>query len=310
MAMNWLNQLGSIGSAAGGIGALIGGAGSIFGLISAESERKRALEAQQAAIRQYQAATDAAYQQTLASGGQNIYSFTGLGADALRNLGSSMGSALAAGGVYNPSAVGGALALQQRDTASSLADLVNRQAQAAAQMRAQSAQNVANMQLGIAGGAVDRGYSGVSNALGGLGSFMQSLSSLAPNQNTGTGNNVAAQYGFGTPGYTDPAINQQITSAINTDSPLPLTRGAAVPTGLGLSSALQPFDWSGMGEKMGATALGQSGANVYRAGLPVQNGTINQMWGMPGVKPAWSINLQPQQNRPRGFNYINPYGGR
>jgi hypothetical protein len=189
------------------LGGVVGGVGSLYGALTAENERRQAQAAQQAALANYGRASDTAYQQALSSGGQGLMAASGQGADALRALGSSMGANLAAGGVYNPSAVGGALALGQREIGSNLTDLASRNYQAAAQMHAQQQQNLANMQLGVAGQNVGQSYNDISTATGGLQSFLGALSQAN---------------------------------------------------------------------------LARSGANAYRATLPVQQGTVNQAQNLPG----------------------------
>src|SRR5689334_12267357 len=92
----------------GGPGGLIGGVGSILGTLSSANEARQAARARELAIQQYQMAGLQGLEGGYLNDQRSLYGATGSGSDAILQGSRNLGSALAAGGVYNPSVVAGA----------------------------------------------------------------------------------------------------------------------------------------------------------------------------------------------------------
>lgn len=124
----------------GGIGGLLGGAAA----------RKRAIQARERALQEMMrqlAMTEDLQQRANA---QRLFQTSGVLGDALQAQGGALGSAMAQGGVYNSSAVAGALQKQARDNAAVLADLAARSAFEIEQLRSKNAQYITSQRLGFA----------------------------------------------------------------------------------------------------------------------------------------------------------------
>ncbi len=154
----------------------LNGISSLAGMLGGDDAVTQAKKAQQAAINQYQQSGDQQYQDLVGGQNRNLYSQAGTAGDAIRSLGSRLGSSLAGAGVYNSSATAGALAQGQQNSDAALAELGARYDLNARNLRDQNAQNVANMQYGFAkqnyGQALNQqaaGSQGFQSWLGSLG---------------------------------------------------------------------------------------------------------------------------------------------
>lgn len=172
--MGFLSSLGTIANIASPV---VGGLESVIGLIGDSAARQEALRRQQEAMQAYGQAADAQYQNLLANGQRSLMAAAGQGGTALNNLGANMGSALAGAGVYNSSAVGGALAQAQANTNQAIADLADRNSYNANTFYDRMKQNLAQMQLGQAN--TDYGYANQDyhNSQAGFGQFLNALAS-------------------------------------------------------------------------------------------------------------------------------------
>lgn len=124
--------------------------GGISGMLGASAAKKRALRARQQAIDNMMRAMadeERIIQQRNAYG---LMTQSGYLRDALQAQAGGLGSAMAQAGVWNSSAVAGALQKQARDNASVLADIYNRQMSELEQLRAKNKQFITSQQLGFA----------------------------------------------------------------------------------------------------------------------------------------------------------------
>lgn len=154
---------------------IFGGVSSLAGLLGAQSATRRREAERQQLLDNMRRDAEANY---LADTGQNahdVYAATGVGGNAIRALGQGLGSNLAASGVYNPSSVGGALALGTQQTGANIANL-SAQLTAGAKGRRQDALNrVQGLQYGAANEGVDTARNDAAGAAGGFKSFLGSL---------------------------------------------------------------------------------------------------------------------------------------
>ncbi len=92
----------------GGPGGLFGGVASLVGTIAGVNNASQAAKQRQQALQQEQTAGLQGLEGNYITGLKGLYNEAGAGNDALTNTVRNLGSNLAAGGVYNPSVVGGA----------------------------------------------------------------------------------------------------------------------------------------------------------------------------------------------------------
>lgn len=296
---------------------VIGGASSIVGLIQDSAARQRALQQQQQALQQFGAANDADYQAMLGNNSRTLMGAAGAGGTALTNLGSNLGAANAAGGVYNSSAVGGSLALGQQATDTSLANLAAQNQYNAAHLHAQGQQALAQMQLGQANNAYGYANQDLQGSRAGFGQFLGALG-----QSNLLGSPGGSSY--------DPAYTQQQLDANGiTDSQMGLGGGYGGGGGTAVQTGYAPVGTSqiqSLPSRMGGliqTNLAALGANTGRTAIPSMNGTMNQganLGGMAGGIGNGGVGQQGlgsnpfyQQPQPRTRNWwdINsPLGGR
>jgi hypothetical protein len=166
--MQWLGAL-------GGLGSVVGGVAGLFGAGDAEAAAQKAA---QQAITQFQQSASDEEAAALAGGRSGLYGLTGSLRDALQRMGGGMGSGLARAGVYNSSAVGGAMAQEQASNAQQLSSYTGSLADRIAQMRALADAQAAQMQMGLAGSNLNfyrqqtaDSEKGIASGLGALGQF-------------------------------------------------------------------------------------------------------------------------------------------
>jgi len=157
------------------IGEILGGLTSLGGLSSSNAAASRANREREAALAELKRLAEQGYADSLQEGRTGLLSETGLLGDALRSLGGNLGSAMAAGGVYNSSATAGALANAQREMQTQLAQTALRNIMAARQQRQSGLSQAANARLGVAGDKYNVAQAGQQQAQGGLMSFLGSL---------------------------------------------------------------------------------------------------------------------------------------
>ncbi len=179
---------GVIGGVSGlmGLGGLVSG---LFGESDAEKQQQQAIQALQA--------NNAQQLQNLANNNQlTTLQQAGSGGDAIRNLGSSLGSAFAHAGLYNSSAVGGALANAAGAQQASLADLAAKNQYNMQNLQNQQADQIAQMQYGLGAQNLGIARQNVGGAASGLQSYLQSLTQQSLGQ-TGANAYRAAAPGAG-----------------------------------------------------------------------------------------------------------------
>lgn len=313
--MGFLDSLGDI----SGVAPIVGGISSIIGLIGGSSARQQAQQQAQQALQQYGSAADQQYQNMLGNNSRTLQGAAGMGGTALTNLGSNLGAANAAAGVYNSSAVGGSLALGQQTTDTSLANLAAQQSYNANSIHNQALQSLAQMQLGQANTNYGYANNQYNQSASGFGNFLNQLGQ----------SNLLSQGGGGQGQQYMPGVDTTQTGYTNTDLGLGAGGGGG---GTGVMSGYAPGGMSQMQSMppIGSTAaMGQQtqynlaalGGNTGRIAMPQINGTINQGAnlggnaggiGNGGVGAAGSNPFyQPQPQRANPWQNLNiPLGGR
>lgn len=188
--MGFLDSISAVVSPLSSLGGLVSG---LFGESSAQKE-------QQQAIQSLQASNALQDQQLQESNQRTLFGATGEGGDAIRALGSSLGSGFANAGLYNSSAVAGGLLRAQQNTNTSLADLAAHQQSQEQQLAAQQRNQVAQMQYNLGGQNLGYARTDTATAAGGLQHYLQSMTqhALAASGNTmtpGGGNGSAGPWG-------------------------------------------------------------------------------------------------------------------
>lgn len=287
---------------------LVGGLESIVGLIGDNQARQRALRQQQQALQQFGAANDADYQNMLGGNNRTLMGAAGQGGTALTSLGSNLGSANAAAGITNSSALAGSLALGQQATDTSLASLAAQNQYNAAHLHAQGQQALAQMQLGQANNAYGYANQDLNNSRSGFGSFLGALGQ----SNLLQGQPQQSNY--------DPAYTQQQLGANGIGDSDIFSKYGGVSSNYNPSPGYQSA--SSMLGSQGQMHLQSLGANIPRIGLPQINGTQNQganLGGMAGGIGNGGVGQMgsnpfyqaPQGQSRRPFYDINtPLGGR
>lgn len=115
----------------------------------------------------------------------NLMTQAGYGGDAVQALARRLGSDLAQGGVYNSSAVGGALDKAQQDVNSQIAQMATQNRLGEQSLIDQNQQYLTNARLGIAQNDVGYGRDQYQNALGGMASFLGKLAGQSKGRTTG-----------------------------------------------------------------------------------------------------------------------------
>lgn len=217
----------------GGPGGLFGGVASLLGTVAGVNNEKQAAKARQLALQQEQTAGLQGLEGNYITGTKNLYNEGGVGNDALTNTVSNLGANLAAGGVYNPSVVGGAAVAG----ANGLNANLQAQGDALAGQRTQglSALNshIAGEQLGMADQNWYNALQQKQQAEGGLMSFLGALAQKnlarsganALKINQPQMNGTGGDWGANAPGNT---------------APLPTGYGLGPPPMAGSSIAPQP----------------------------------------------------------------------
>ena len=158
------------------IGTGLNLAGGIYGLLSSGAAAKRARAAMEQAINDQENAYNADLSATLGSGRRGLYDLTGNLNDALATTGRSLGAAQAAGGVYNSSAVSGALANQGAANTQAISKYAGGLTDTLARIRAQGLERTGQMRYGLAQNDMNYarelqagGAQGIASVLGSLG---------------------------------------------------------------------------------------------------------------------------------------------
>lgn len=154
---------------------IIGGISSLGGLLGASAARARAEQQQQMALMQLQQQNDQLYANALDTNNRTLLQQTGLGGDAITNLGRNLSSNLSAAGVYNSGATAGAIASAQRNEQAALADLASRLQTSAWQQRQQGLMNIGQLRFGLANQGYQTANNELTGARQGLSSFLGSL---------------------------------------------------------------------------------------------------------------------------------------
>jgi hypothetical protein len=169
-----------------GLDAILPGLGavqSVIGAFGASARAKKAQDARERALNDYSAQLDREYQDTVSGNLTALRRAGGQLGDELRGYATDVGDASAAAGVYNSSAVAGAVAQQGASNARVLGD-VSAQNYASERSLLHSNRRVLNdRRLGyadqdLAQAQADRGAAvqGVAGAIGGLGNYFQQRS--------------------------------------------------------------------------------------------------------------------------------------
>lgn len=187
--------------------AVAGGITGTLGLITSAHAKEQARQQQEAAIRQYQQSLDANNNATLANNLHALYSGTGQVNNGVMGMGKTLGDALAASGTYNSSATASALANAQSQGMGHVIAALQQAELQRQQMLNSGAQNVANMQMGVANqnmntalGQQQGAYQGVQQFIQGL--AQQNLARSGANASSyhapiGNGNNAGSLPGAG-----------------------------------------------------------------------------------------------------------------
>lgn len=204
-----------------GLGAAVGGIQSILGLFGADDAQKRAQEAAQMAILQFQQNASKAYNDTASAGQGNLYALSGQLATQLERQGGALGQALANAGVFNSSAAAGALANQGAANAGALATAQTNLGAELDQLKNQTGMEAAQMQFGLNQNNLNYARQQYGNAVGGVSSFLANLGQIS-NQFAGGRSASAAgpNNASGTPiPYGLPARSPVVTGALSYPNP-------------------------------------------------------------------------------------------
>jgi hypothetical protein len=189
------------------LSALFGGATSLYGILSANAAQQKAEQQRQQALTQMAQTNDQTYQNALNQSDKTIQQAAGIGGDGILNLSRNLGSNLAAGGVYNSSAVAGATASAQRGTDTALANEASQLQLGALGQKTAGQQHINDLQFGAANSNVNYAQNNLQTARGGMGSFLGSLAQsnlLSSGANSGRMNlpavNGTVNQGDGLPG--------------------------------------------------------------------------------------------------------------
>jgi hypothetical protein len=154
---------------------IFGGISAIGGLLGAQGAARRAQQQRQALLDTMLREAQGNYLDDQTQNNRTLQREAGLGADAVRSLGANLGGALAGAGVYNSSAVAGAMGNAQRSEQSALADLASRLQASALDRKQRALSQVRGIQLGVAGDNVGNTQNDLQTARGGLQSYLGNL---------------------------------------------------------------------------------------------------------------------------------------
>lgn len=179
--------------------------GGVLGQMDAQRRLRNSQAEAQKLIDAYsgQAATD--YSNLLGQNQRGLYGATGLTADAIAQLGRSLGSSLAGAGVTNSSATAGALANAQRSGQSALADLAAQNAANALNFKSGNDRYILGQRLGLQNNAINDAREQLGGTQSGLMSALGTLTQklLAENR-VPRANQTQGTRG---PGYTPPFMD-------------------------------------------------------------------------------------------------------
>jgi hypothetical protein len=168
-----------------------------------------------------EAAGNEEYSTALGSGQAGLYGLTGTLNDALKGMGSNLGAADAAAGVYNSSAVAGSLANQQAANAQTVGRYTSGLADTLARIRSNNQANVAQMRYGLATNDLNYARQQTAGSAEGLAAGLGAL----------------GQYNFGNQAGTAPGGGRGL-----------LPQGTEIPaTGTWGSTMFSPGQFSGYG---------------------------------------------------------------
>jgi hypothetical protein len=171
----------------------LSGLGAIEGLIGGSSAVRRAQEAQAAAMREMEFNNNQSESQQLGSNLRGISAMTGRLNDSLQSGGRSLGSALAAAGVYNSSATAGALANQAASNNQTLGEYSTNLSDALARLHSQNANQISGLKFNLAGQQLAQAQQQQAQGAGGLASFLGQLGQFNLSQKGGDIQNKAKQ---------------------------------------------------------------------------------------------------------------------
>lgn len=159
----------------GGPGGLFGGVASIIGTIGSVNAANQAAKQRELAIQQQQTTGLQGLEGNYITGLKSLYNEGGAGNDALTNTVRNLGSNLAAGGVYNPSVVGGAAVAGQQSLNAGLSGMADTLAGQRTQGLSQLNQNIGGQRAGLADQNWYNAIQQKQQAEGGLSSFLGAL---------------------------------------------------------------------------------------------------------------------------------------
>lgn len=195
--MNWLNAIGT------GLGFL-GGIGGLFSGLNAQRQQE---QAEQNAIRDLSTAQN---EDVLATQGAGLEEIAGLSGTLTNQLGAQargLGAAEAGAGVYNSSAVAGAVANEAAANSATVGRATSNLAQTLARIRAQNAEQVANMRYGFAANNLNFARQQTSGSVNGLSSMLSRLAQVNLNNNSPANPNVTGNGNMNVTGDMGPALD-------------------------------------------------------------------------------------------------------
>lgn len=161
------------------LGPAVGGIQSILGLFGAEDAQRRAQEAAQQSILQFQSNASKAYNDTASAGQGNLFALSGQLANQLQRQGGALGQALANAGVFNSSAAAGALANQGAQNAGVLGAAQTNLGNSLNQLKNETGMEAAQMQFGLNQNNLNYARQQTAQSQGGISSFLGSLGQVA-----------------------------------------------------------------------------------------------------------------------------------
>ena len=171
--------------------------GSVKGLLGGNAAAKRAMEAQEQALREM-AFGDAMEADAIKGGGiRGLFDLQGRLNDALMSGSRGMGAALAAGGVHNSSAHAGAVANQGAANAAELGRYSSGLSDTLARLGAQSRSRVGSARLGLETNRYNDARDQQRGSMAGLSSLLGSLSQFNLRNNAADFGRKVGDVGYG-----------------------------------------------------------------------------------------------------------------
>jgi hypothetical protein len=239
---------------------IFGGISAIGGLLGAQGAARRAQQQRQALLDTMLREAQGNYLDDQTQNNRTLQREAGLGADAVRSLGANLGGSLASAGVYNASAVAGAMGNAQRSEQSAIADIAARLQSSAMDRKQRAMQQVRGIQLGVAGENYSNTQNDLQTARGGLQSY---LGSMVQNNLLRSGANAPRA-------ATPPIINGTINQGPN------LPGNAGMGTGI---------DWGAM-RNLSPLQNGMARPN-WHLGATYRPGPFDNVPRQPNSRPAF-----------------------